>query len=174
MVARRENVRQSFAFRAVGGDDHTMPWHWVEVVEPPRLEAFSVIAHPPAYTGLPSASAEGHLEVLAGSGLEVRGTANEPLSAARILIEGAPPIAATIGADSGRRQSTRVSHWSGPVDRQRKWPLPSGIVGCRWHRQRRRAVESSRAAGPPPRFRGRDQRKICTSLPLRLCQSKSR
>ena len=73
MLARRENIRQSFAFRAVGGDDHTMPWHWVEVVEPPRLEAFSVIAHPPAYTGLPSASAEGHLEVLAGSGLEVRG-----------------------------------------------------------------------------------------------------
>ena len=73
MLARRENIRQSFAFRAVGGDDHTMPWHWVDVVEPPRLEAFSVIAHPPAYTGLPSASAEGHLEVLAGSGLEVRG-----------------------------------------------------------------------------------------------------
>ena len=111
MLARRENVRQSFAFRAVGGDDHTMPWHWVEVVEPPRLEAFSVIAHPPAYTGLPSASAEGHLEVLAGSGLEVRGAANESLSAARILIESAPPIAATIGADeaSGDRRTFRIA-----------------------------------------------------------------
>ncbi len=87
-----------------------MPWHWVEVVEPPRLEAFSVIAHPPAYTGLPSASAEGHLEVLVGSGLEVRGTANELLSAARILIEGIPPIAATIGADNAgdNRRAFRI------------------------------------------------------------------
>jgi hypothetical protein len=104
LVARRENVRQSFAFRAVGGDDHTMRWHLVEVVEPPRLEEFSVVAHPPSYAGLPAASAEGHLEVLAGTGLEVQGTASEPLAAASILMDGAPPVAATIGAASEGRE----------------------------------------------------------------------
>ena len=148
MLARRENVRQSFAFRAVGGDDHTMPWHWVEVVEPPRLEAFSVIAHPPAYTGLPSASAEGHLEVLAGSGLEVRGASNESLSAGAHFDRKCVTYRRDNRRRRGQRRSTHVSNWSGTVDRQRKWPLPRGIVGFGWHRQRRRAVESSRAAGP--------------------------
>jgi hypothetical protein len=104
MIARRENVRKSFAFRAVGGDDHTMRWHLVEVVVPPRLEEFSVIAHPPSYTSLSSVSAEGHLEVLAGTGLEVQGTASEPLAAARILMDGAPPVAATIGAATEGRE----------------------------------------------------------------------
>ena len=67
MVARRENVRESFAFRAEGGDDHTMRWLDVEVVEPPQLESLSITVHPPAYTGLPPAPAERHLEVLAGT-----------------------------------------------------------------------------------------------------------
>jgi uncharacterized protein YdcH (DUF465 family) len=97
MVARRENVGAPFAFRAVGGDDDTMPWHEVTVVEPPGLESMDIVIHPPAYTGLPAEPAERHLEVLAGTGIEVRGTASEPLSAARILRDGDQSIDATIG-----------------------------------------------------------------------------
>ncbi|HEX2474188.1 MAG TPA: hypothetical protein VHK01_05555, partial [Lacipirellulaceae bacterium] len=41
MTARRENVRHSFAFRAVGGDDRAMRWNRVDVVEPPRLKTLS-------------------------------------------------------------------------------------------------------------------------------------
>ena len=76
---------QSFAFRAAGGDDDTMRWHTVEVVDPPRLESLAITVHPPGYTGLPAARAERHLEVLAGTGIEISGTASEPLSAAHIL-----------------------------------------------------------------------------------------
>lgn len=100
MVARRENVGHSFAFRAYGGDDDTMRWHWVEVVEPPQLDSLTLTAHPPGYTGFPPVPADRHLQVLAGTGIEVSGTANKPLSAARILIDGAEPIAASIGGDA--------------------------------------------------------------------------
>ncbi|MEX0641363.1 MAG: hypothetical protein WD468_01610, partial [Pirellulales bacterium] len=100
MIASRDNVEESFSFRAAGGDDDTMPWHDVDVVAPPRLESLKLVVHPPAYTGLSSASAERHLEVLEGSGIEVHGTSSEPLSATRILIDGDEAVAATIGPDA--------------------------------------------------------------------------
>lgn len=103
MIARRENVRQSFAFRATGGDDDLMKWHWVEVVEPPRLKTLAITVYPPTYTGLPPTVAERHLDVLAGTGIELRGTATEPLRAARVLQDSVPPIDATISAgDDGK------------------------------------------------------------------------
>ncbi len=110
MVARRENVRQSFAFRATGGDDDMMPWQWVEVVEPPQLKSLDMTAHPPAYTGLPPTAAKRHLDVLAGTGIELRGMSTEPLGGARILLDGQPPINATIdtGDSSGESSGFHV------------------------------------------------------------------
>ncbi len=104
MVARRENVRHSFAYRAHGGDDDTMRWRWVEVVEPPQLKSLAITTHPPDYTGLPAAPAERHLDVLAGTGIEVSGTASKPLSAVRIIMEGIKPIAASVRSGADGRQ----------------------------------------------------------------------
>ncbi len=98
MVARRDAVEQSFSFRAAGGDDDTMSWHNVEVIEPPRLEALEITTHPPLYTGLPVLSAERHLEVLEGTGIEVRGSASKPLGAARVLLDGNKAIKAFAGS----------------------------------------------------------------------------
>jgi hypothetical protein len=51
--------------------------------------------------------AERHLEVLAGTEIEMTGAVNKPLSAARILLEGREPIAAAIAADAaGNEQCT--------------------------------------------------------------------
>ena len=100
MVASRENVEQSFSFRAAGGDDDTMPWHDVAVVAPPQLSSLELVVHPPAYTGLKSSSAERHLEILEGSGIEVHGASSEPLGAARILLDGDEAVTATIGPDT--------------------------------------------------------------------------
>ena len=61
MVARRENVTHTFAFRAKGGDDDTMPWHAVEVTKLPRLTSLAITVHPPAYSGLPAARLSGIL-----------------------------------------------------------------------------------------------------------------
>lgn len=101
MVARRENIAQSFAFRAKGGDDDTMPWHFVEVKDLPRLAEIKVIAHPPSYTGLPVSPAERHLDVIAGTGIEINGTTSEPIRAARILLDQSKPIEAIVPVDDG-------------------------------------------------------------------------
>jgi hypothetical protein len=103
MVARRDDVRKSFEFRAEGGDDRTMAWTKVDVVEPPQLESLEIVAHPPAYTGLPIAPAERHLEVLAGTGIEIFGAARESIGAARV-IDGDKTIAATVRADAAGRE----------------------------------------------------------------------
>jgi hypothetical protein len=105
MVARRENATQSFAFRAKGGDDDTMPWHFVEVKELPRLADMKITVHPPAYTGLAVRPAERHLDVIAGTGVEITGTTTEPIRAARILLDQGKPIEATIRADDVGHES---------------------------------------------------------------------
>lgn len=102
MMASRDNVEQSFSFRATGGDDDTMLWHDILVVAPPRLDSLDLVIHPPTYTGLPFAKAERHLEVLEGSGIEVHGTSSAPLGAARILLDGDEAVAAVIDADANR------------------------------------------------------------------------
>jgi hypothetical protein len=105
MIARRENVSQSFAFRAKGGDDNTMPWYLVDVKELPRLDTTSITLHPPSYTGLPTRPSERHLNVIAGTGIELSGTTSEPIRAARILQDRSEPIAAAITVDNAGRQS---------------------------------------------------------------------
>ena len=37
MVVRRENIQRPFSYRVEGGDDRSMPWRRVEVVEPPAI-----------------------------------------------------------------------------------------------------------------------------------------
>ncbi len=115
MVARRENVRRPFAFRAVGGDDDTMRWQHVEVIEPPQLERLHITVHPPAYTAQPARSGERHLQVLAGSRIEMEGEVNKPIVAARILAADARPVVATIRADEagneGRAFHIAPSQW---------------------------------------------------------------
>ena len=41
MVARKDNVTRPFWYRAEGGDDTSMDWIRLEVLEPPRLESLS-------------------------------------------------------------------------------------------------------------------------------------
>ncbi len=83
-----------------------MAWNWVEVKESPRLESLTITVHPPAYTGLPTRPAERHLEVLAGTGIEIGATTSKPIRAARILQDRGEPIEATVlmnAAGQGRR-----------------------------------------------------------------------
>lgn len=87
-VARREEVRRPFAYRVVGGDDETMPWIDVAVVEPPRLEGFRVGATPPAYSGLAAGPIDGPVRVLEGTALDATGVADKPTASAWIETPG--------------------------------------------------------------------------------------
>ncbi len=111
MAAGKERVTRSFQYRATGGDDQTMPWRDLEVVEPPRVESFRVVLHPAAYTGLPTTGAEGRIRAWRGTEIEITGTATKPLTAARLNREpgGAAPLELTANR-RGFRLPRR--HWT--------------------------------------------------------------
>lgn len=87
------NVLEPFRLRVRGGDDVT-PWHAVRLVERPVVADLTLRYAPPAYVGaeprdLPKNVAS--YPVLAGSTVEVRGTASKPLARARMTVDDAAP-----------------------------------------------------------------------------------
>lgn len=76
-------TRDSIEFRAVGGDDDLMPWHRLELVEPPTLSEFSLAIQPPAYLQLPEETlprGSVHVTGWVGSVVRFSGTASKPLA----------------------------------------------------------------------------------------------
>jgi hypothetical protein len=99
MVARRENVQRSFSYRVEGGDDRSMPWSEVELVEPPAVESLSVRLIPPAYTGWPVAQSQRHIRALVGTEVRLAGQSTAPLASATLCLEGGRKIPAWVGSD---------------------------------------------------------------------------
>ncbi len=99
MTARRENVQQPFAYRVEGGDDRSMPWTDVEVVDPPAVESLSIRLIPPAYTGWPAVQSARHIRALVGTRVEITGRATKALQSAELCLEGGRRIRARLGDD---------------------------------------------------------------------------
>jgi hypothetical protein len=99
MVARRENVVQPFAYRVEGGDDQSMPWIPVQVMEPPAVASLSVTLLPPNYTGWPAAKAEGHLRALVGTQAQIAAASTKPLRDAWLLLEDGRQFPARLAPD---------------------------------------------------------------------------
>lgn len=88
MIHRLEGVTRSFRYRAVGGDDDSMPWQTLEVIEPPQVTALDVRITPPAYTGWPTEATSPDFRALEGSRIELTGSVNKPIQAAALVLEG--------------------------------------------------------------------------------------
>ena len=86
MVAQRNNVKQSFLYRAVGGDDET-PWQSLMVVTPPRIESLQVSVRPPDYAGWPTTASTGSIVGLAGSTVQLSGNTNKSVKSATLKTE---------------------------------------------------------------------------------------
>jgi len=100
MVHRLENVNRGFRYRAYGGDDETMSWQRLEVVEPLQVAELKIIVHPPEYAGSPWEASGSVFTTLEGSRLAIRGRADQPLVSARVKREGASEfVDLTIAAD---------------------------------------------------------------------------
>ena len=99
MVARRERVMRPFSFRVEGGDDRSMPWQPVDVVEPPAIESLRVKLTPPPYTGWPPEQSDGNIRALVGTRAEITAAATKPLSSATLLLDGGAALAARITED---------------------------------------------------------------------------
>ena len=80
------NLDRSFRFRVAGGDDHSMPWKKVKVVEPPRLEELSLLLCPPIYTGWGDVTAEDPIVALAGTSVVAIGSTSKPISSAKLVV----------------------------------------------------------------------------------------
>jgi hypothetical protein len=125
MVYRLRNVTQSFEYRAVGGDDQTLPWIRLDVIQPPRLDSLEIKLHPPAYTGWPSETSDRHIRALAGTRAEVRATATKPLHGAAVVIdtsEGRSELPASLAEDA--------KTFTIPADENDPWLIQeSGVYG---------------------------------------------
>ena len=149
MVARKENVARPFQYRAEGGDDDTMPWTRLEVVEPPRIESLRATLYPPAYTGWPVEPTENNLHALRGTRVAFSGVATQPLRSATLKQDAGPSIACTVSAD-GRRFDLPAakSEPAGPepmtIDKSGQYWFEledtSGVVGGQESRWEIRAV----------------------------------
>ncbi len=98
-VARKESVSRPFWYRASGGDDDSMEWLRLEVVEPPRLESLRVTLHPPAYSGMAVANSEKSIHALRGTKVELAGSSTKKLRRAEVHQENGPTLAAAVAAD---------------------------------------------------------------------------
>lgn len=103
-IASREQVQRSFAYRFVGGDDDTMAWTELSVIDPPVAESFTITVEPPTYSGLPLSESSGPLRVLAGSQLSLRGIAGEPLESATLALPAEKTVPLTLGQATNDQQ----------------------------------------------------------------------
>lgn len=84
MLARRESVTRPFSYRVRGGDDDSMPWIGVEVVEPPAVEDLQVELHYPSYTGWPDKTSDPRIRALVGTEVSFRGTTTKPVRRVKV------------------------------------------------------------------------------------------
>jgi hypothetical protein len=103
MVARRENVSQPFSYRVEGGDDRSMPWIPVEVLEPPSLESWSTELIPPDYTGWPPEEADKQIRALVGTRVKLSAGSTKPLRSAVLCLEGGVKIEGRLSGQENRR-----------------------------------------------------------------------
>ncbi len=104
MVARRENVTRPFSYRVEGGDDSSMPWTAVEVVEPPTVESLAIELIPPKYTGWPVEKAQRHLRALVGTRVRMSGRATKPLDKIAVRLDSDRTVPGRLNADRLRFQ----------------------------------------------------------------------
>ena len=119
MIARRENMTKPLDYRVTGGDDRSMPWMPVEVLDPPAVAALSVSVVPPGYTNWPREThdATSAAPVLAGSRVELFGEASKLLRSAVLRLENGRELPARVDADG------RHFRFGAPSPE-----LPSGLV----------------------------------------------
>ena len=122
-VARREDAARDFSYRVEGGDDHSMPWIPVEVVDPAAVESLTVELSPPEYTGRPSRRSDPRIRAMVGTRVRISGLANRPLLSAGLRLENGNEVQATVAGPANRDVSVEFTvensgaYWFTLVDR---------------------------------------------------------
>lgn len=127
-VIRRENIVRPFAYRIEGGDDQTMAWIPVAVIELPAIASLSIRVIPPAYTGWKPYEAPRQVRALVGTRLEFVGHATKPLDSATLCFDDGRRIPAQLKDGTEFRLATSggqplvveksLSYWFALGDRE--------------------------------------------------------
>lgn len=133
LAARRENVTRPFSYRIEGGDDQSMQWVTVEIVEPPAIDSLVVTLTPPEYTGWPAERADGHIRALTGTAAMLAGVPTRPLQSVTACLEDGQQIAGSLAPDG--------MSFTVPANPARPWTIAQS--GSYWLR----LVDRDRVAG---------------------------
>ncbi len=98
-------AKRPMSFRAVGGDDHEMPWQRLEVVPPPEIKSLQITLTPPKYSGRPKETLPagvGHVRGLVGTRVHLKAETNKPLQSARLRVKDLPPVRVPL-SNNGRQ-----------------------------------------------------------------------
>jgi hypothetical protein len=125
MVYRLDNVHRPFRYRAVGGDDDTMPWRTLELVEPPQVTALQIRLHPPAYTGWTSVASGENIRALEGTRIEVAGRISRSAAAVRLRTDKDKPGAAAVAMGRLSEEGLRFTIGTDP---QRPWTVTQSVT----------------------------------------------
>jgi len=98
-AARRENVTRPFSYRVTGGDDRSMRWIEVEVLEPPEIRALTIRLIPPKYTGWPPENSGKNIRALAGTRMQLAAATTKPLRSVVLCLEGGRRVPGIIADD---------------------------------------------------------------------------
>jgi hypothetical protein len=152
LVHRLDNVRRSFQYRVVAGDEDVSPWTPVEVVEPPHVESLSVRLHPPAYTGWPVANSGENIVALEGTRVEVVGRLTKSAAAVELRTDqqGAAPRPTVSLGDGGREFRIAADAKTGWVlqDSCAYWFLMTDAEGLQGGGERRWSTRVVRDSPP--------------------------
>jgi hypothetical protein len=99
-VARKESVTRPFWYRAEGGDDATMDWIRLEVLEAPRFDSLALTLHPPDYSGLPVEESAKSIHALAPTRVELSGTVTKKLRRATLRQENGAELPLELSPDA--------------------------------------------------------------------------
>lgn len=88
LVFRIEQTLQPFRYHVTGGDDDSLPWQELLVVQPPKLTDLISQVQPPEYSGLKPERGGRLIKLLAGSVLSVEGKLDRAASDVRLQADG--------------------------------------------------------------------------------------
>lgn len=125
MVYRVENVRRPFRYRAVGGDDDTMPWRTLELADPPEVLGLQIRLAPPAYTGWSSFASGENIRALEGTRIELRGRVSRPAAAIQLRTDKDKPDSLTVAPASLDEDRLRFTIGA---DSQHPWTVTQSVT----------------------------------------------
>lgn len=121
LLFRRENVTRPFVYGVVGGDDLSIEWRPLEIIEPPVVESLRTKIDYPDYTGWPDGQGEDRVRAIRGSRVEISARVSKPLGAALLRFEGGRGLPAKVDEDG---LGFTVP---GPAPSEATWPAHSPI-----------------------------------------------